>query len=48
MAWIEVHQALRRLETLALRQPGHESDAQAIGHLVCLWLWTRTTRPTAI
>ena len=47
MAWIEVHQALRgHRKTLALRrQLGMESDAQAIGHLVCLWLWTLDNAP---
>ena len=47
MAWIEVHQALRgHRKTLALRrQLGMESDAQAIGHLVCLWLGTLDNAP---
>ena len=47
MAWIEVHQALRgHRKTLALRrQLGMENDAQAIGHLVCLWLWTLDNAP---
>ena len=47
MAWIEVHQALRgHKKTLSVRRELRlETEAQVIGHMVCLWMWALDNEP---
>ena len=47
MAWIEVHQALRgHKKTLSVRRELKlETEAQVIGHMVCLWMWALDNEP---
>jgi hypothetical protein len=41
MAWIEVHQSLKdHRKTLAMADELGCSEAQIVGHMVCLWLWS--------
>ena len=46
MAWIEVHQSLpTHRKTLALADALGIKPVQAMGHLVCVWLWTLDNAP---
>ena len=48
MAWIEVHQSLpsHRKTSKLMRELGVKTRAQAVGHLVMLWLWALDNAPT--
>lgn len=47
MAWIEIHQSLpsHRKTSRLMRELGIKTRAQAVGHLVMLWLWALDNAP---